>query len=135
MAIKKTYRVSIKGILVRRRQVLLLRKPDRSWDLPGGRLEYGETAPVCLAREMREETGLAATVGEYAGCWVRHRRGKPDVFIVAFLCHGAAAADRVTLSDEHIDAGYFAAGEVEHLVMVEGCRQTILETLASRPRR
>lgn len=34
------------------------------WTLPGGKLEYGETLQQCLAREMREETGLAVEVGD-----------------------------------------------------------------------
>ena len=127
MPVKKTYRVSIKGILVQRNRVLLLRKPNRSWDLPGGRIELGESPETCLIREFFEETGLKTAPVDYAGAWIRTRRGRPDVFCMAFHCAVRGKIGAVRLSDEHIDAAFFSHEEVRHLMMVEGCRRTILQ--------
>ena len=36
----------------------------RSWSLPGGTLEFGETLEACVIREVKEETGLDIIVGK-----------------------------------------------------------------------
>lgn len=44
--------------------VLLIRRGTKplagEWSLPGGRIEYGETAPAAALRELKEETGVEA---------------------------------------------------------------------------
>lgn len=59
--------IRLTGVLVENGCVLLVEEVLRErshWNLPGGRLEVGETIEACLKREMREETGLDVEVGE-----------------------------------------------------------------------
>lgn len=42
------------------RHILLVRKPNSRWTLPGGVVERGETHAGAAIRELAEETGLGA---------------------------------------------------------------------------
>ena len=58
--------VGVGGVVVREDRVLLVRRGSEplkgQWSIPGGTLELGETITEGVARELREETGLAVQV-------------------------------------------------------------------------
>jgi ADP-ribose pyrophosphatase YjhB (NUDIX family) len=59
--------VRVTGIVVEGGDRLLLlnqnTEAERSWSLPGGKIDPGETAEQALIRELREETGAEVEVG------------------------------------------------------------------------
>jgi ADP-ribose pyrophosphatase YjhB (NUDIX family) len=60
-------RIRVAGILVQDGKILLVRheKNGKSYFLlPGGGIEYGETAAEALVREFKEEVGLTIEVGK-----------------------------------------------------------------------
>jgi ADP-ribose pyrophosphatase YjhB (NUDIX family) len=60
-------RVRVTGIVIEDGRLLLLNQDTpgtaRSWSLPGGKLESGESLAEALVREMKEETGLDIEAG------------------------------------------------------------------------
>jgi len=67
--------------LVRRDDEVLLTRISASgahpgaWTLPGGGVDHGESPAAALVREVREETGLEATVGDLLGVHDEHFTG------------------------------------------------------------
>jgi 8-oxo-dGTP pyrophosphatase MutT (NUDIX family) len=125
------YPISIKGVVVRDGHVLLLRNDRDEWELPGGRIEPGETPEECVAREIVEETGWQVEVGPILDSWMYHidAVGK-DVFIVTYGCRPLATAEPV-LSPEHREIGLFGVDEVAALSMPDGYRRSIATWLAT----
>jgi ADP-ribose pyrophosphatase YjhB (NUDIX family) len=59
-------RIRVTGVVIEDGRILLLDQDagaGRSWSLPGGKLEDGETLAGALVREMKEETGLDVEPG------------------------------------------------------------------------
>ena len=120
----RAFPVSVKGVLVRDGQVLLLKNEREEWELPGGKLELGEEPPVCVAREITEETGLAVTTGPILDAWQYHIREGRDVLIVTYGCHPTGHQPPV-LSHEHRGIGFFSQAEVDSLTMPAGYKHSI----------
>jgi 8-oxo-dGTP diphosphatase len=60
------------GILIKDAEVLIAKRKTAArlagkWEFPGGKIERDETPEACLHRELEEELGIDATVGDYMG--------------------------------------------------------------------
>lgn len=58
------------GIFRKGDAVLLMRRAQTEplageWEYPGGKFEEGEEGPVCLQRELKEELGIDAKIGDF----------------------------------------------------------------------
>ena len=60
------YNVGVGGAVVRSRSVLFVRRASRhgrgNWQIPGGFVDRSETLDAAVVREVREETGVEASV-------------------------------------------------------------------------
>jgi 8-oxo-dGTP diphosphatase len=86
--IKKNWIPVSAGILKKDNRVLLGQRPENHtlaglWEFPGGKIELGETPEFALARELEEELGIEAEVGELKiAC--THSYGDVGIIILFF---------------------------------------------------
>lgn len=110
---KSSLYIAPKAVIVNAKgQVLILREAPKEtytgntqsgrYQLPGGKLEPGETFEECLRREVQEETGLNIESGEplLVGEWRPVVRGTQQQIIGVFVA-AKAVSDAVRLSGEH----------------------------------
>jgi 8-oxo-dGTP diphosphatase len=97
-----TPQLRVAAIIVRDKQLLLVehrKRGEHYWVLPGGRLEGLETLVAALRRELNEELGLDARVGELV---IVSEMLAPDRHVVNLMFHaeiGEGAEPRLDRTD------------------------------------
>src|SRR3990172_4190609 len=86
-------KLSVKGIVRRPDgKFLLIRRSQLSkanpgfWEIPGGKMDAGETVDASLRREVKEETGLDLKVEKLLGAY-ESIPSSFNIIYLAFLCN------------------------------------------------
>ena len=92
------------------------------WDIPGGRIQKGDSVEQTLFREVEEETGIknirgyehfATTVANF-----RIQNGALGLILSSFVCD-VGDVKSVVLSDEHTDYAWVEPAEAVRLLSVK----------------
>jgi 8-oxo-dGTP diphosphatase len=127
---KKFSKIKVLAVVECNSKVLLLRGVAETWQLPGGKLEYGEDPRVGMERELKEELGVSTfSLGEIIDAKSR-LTDIGEEYQVVFIIYSCVMLDEYfILSDEHTEGKWFLKEEIQDLPMWEIYREVILENL------
>ena len=119
------YNVGVGGAVVRGRSLLFVRRASRygrgNWQIPGGFVDRNETLDTAVVREVREETGVAASVQGVLA--VRTRWDDTNSTYVVFLMRPEAGDP--SPGDEVDRAEYLTLSEIDSLAPVPEINRAI----------
>ena len=123
------YPVSVKGIVARDGAVALVRNRRDEWELPGGKLEIGESPERGVAREIDEELGLDVETTMLVDAWVYDIAPGTHVLVLTYGC--AERSERTpVVSPEHARLAWIAIDEIDRVQMPRGYKSSIMRWAA-----
>jgi ADP-ribose pyrophosphatase YjhB (NUDIX family) len=110
-------------------RILLIRTERVGWEMPGGRVEYGEDFLAALEREAMEETGCSVEVGRLTG--VTSDVDAPGLVLFTFLCRYTGGEPHA--GDDSLEVGWFSPDAAVEAVTHPVERLRLQDALSEAP--
>jgi 8-oxo-dGTP diphosphatase len=124
----------VAGLLERDGRILACRRRSdqdhaSKWEFPGGKVEPGEEPRDALVRELREELGIEATLGDE---FLRYEFGYPGKKPIELVFYWVETYDGRLNNEFFAETRWVVPGDLGGLDFLEGDARVVAE-LASRP--
>lgn len=107
-------------VLNSKNEILLIKGPQRGWEMPGGQVEEGESLTAAAIRETKEESGIDVEILKFCGIFQNVEKSICNTLFLAKPIGGTP-----TTSLESLEVGYFPIEEALEMVTVGNFRQRI----------
>lgn len=119
-----TLPISVKAVVGQQRKVALLWNERGEWELPGGKLEVGETPMSCLVREVEEELSWRVEPVTILDSWIYEITPTRSVFVVTYGCRLLSDIEPI-VSHEHKKLGLVDIDLVPEVPMPAGYKASV----------
>ncbi len=130
-----TPKVGVGAIVLHEGKILLVKRgiaPGKGlWAIPGGTLQLGESMKACAARELLEETGITASIGECVYVFDLIERDETGRILFHFVVVDFAASyvsGEAEGADDAEEAGWFTPEELSSM-SVSGNTMKVLKAI------
>ena len=120
--------------------LLLRRKDNEKWTMPGGTLNFGESLADCAAREVLEETGFRIRITGLIGSYT-----DPNILIAytdgevrqefTFVYSAEIESGQLVMDDESTEAMWISLQNAVELPLAQSQRRRLLDAMQFRKER
>jgi 8-oxo-dGTP diphosphatase len=126
---EKRFLFAVKAFIISDGRVLIIRRSVQArcdyhyWELPGGRLEFGETPVDTVKREVLEEVGLEVVPIRPLSNWTVMKDENTQLIGATYLCRLESGS--VMLSKEHEEFTWVDIGDIDDYNFCPGVAEDI----------
>lgn len=107
-------------VLNDKEEVLLIKGPQRGWEMPGGVVELGESLKEGAIRETKEESGIDVEIIKFCGIFQNVKKSICNTLFLAKPVGGVP-----TTSAESLEVAFFPIEQALEMVTEGNFRQRI----------
>lgn len=134
MSQEKYQKICATGCIISENKILLLKRSENEsflpgfYEMPGGKVDFGESPKDGLAREIREETGIANLQIEdvpYHMLSYVSEEGNRHTTDMSFLVTLHGTDEEPEISESHDDYGWFTQDEIETIQISDEMKNAV----------
>lgn len=129
---EKYQKITVGGALIVDKKVLILRRSSKEpfltgyYELPGGKIDFGETPQEALKREFLEETNLKIIPRKIIRVFTYlSNNGNRHTVELVYLVNLNDEIKNLKLSDEHDDIKWISIEEIDSIKMSDEIKENI----------
>jgi len=126
MSLSKHFVSAAAVVLNDHNEILLIRGPERGWEMPGGVVEMGESPAQAAIRETKEESGVDIEIIRFCGIF---QNVKQSICNTLFLARYTGGTPVIT--SESLETGFFPIEQALKMVTFMNFRERIEACLRS----
>jgi 8-oxo-dGTP diphosphatase len=126
---RKVY-VAVKALILRSGRILIIKRSSKEdvnpneWDLPGGKIRFGEHPLDGIKREVAEEVGVKIKIIKPLDVWTFFKDNrKTQVIGITFLAK--IISGKVKIGKEHTRYRWILPKDIEKYKIHKGIKETI----------
>lgn len=126
-ASKQIQQITTKALFYKNNKILFVKEHKGKWELPGGRILFGESPEDALRREIKEELGFSnIKINDIIHIWTFLSNVKDINYQFVVLVYNCFTDEmNIIENKEYAEAKWIELGEVNNLNMRNGYKQTV----------
>ena len=129
---EKIQKIGVTACIFHERKVLVLKRSPKEkflpgyWEMPGGKVEFGEDINEAVVREVKEETNLDVRVIEpYSAFSYVSDDGNRHTVDIQYLVEPVGNIDNLEITDAHEEARWIQREEINSLAISDSMKEVI----------